>query len=306
MTTTPEQTPKKTPLEIQQAKVKAMRLAYAKEELELAERELEEAEAREKALQESRTLNKPKPKTRKKPASIVDTVSQDESYLDESELDTNDFSEDNSADGEEFAYVNDDDDNNYEQLYEEKMDMVSQKKVTSSSYGSSQPAPKAKVRSRNDERLIESYALPPHVSSWEITDNPEDPEMRMITFYADGEPATRVDINAENLEEMLDALNTEVLIVGNSDITGWSIRVPEGVELPPLFSLTSDGAIVATIPLDDDVLKKLVPALSKFYNPNKPNLMGLVNWANKHKFVAGFLVIFFTSLTAYSAWTMIF
>jgi hypothetical protein len=163
---------------------------------------------------------------------------------------------------------------------------------------------KKKVLTRVEEEAFEELNLPPHLSSWEITENPLDPETEIITFYTDGEPTTYIEINVDNLEGMMTALNTNVILLGDAEVTGWTIRTPEDTSIPSLLSLTSGAGVVATLPLDDKVLHALVPTLLKLYNPNEKGVSGFVGWMTRHKMTTTILGSLLVGIVGYSAVTV--
>jgi hypothetical protein len=161
-----------------------------------------------------------------------------------------------------------------------------------------------KVKSRQKVKEIEDLGLPPHVTSWEITPNPVTGENNIITFYSGDEATTYIEITPDNLTEIMSALNDEIFIPG-ADVTSWYLRVPDDPELPPMFSLVAGSTIVGSLPLSDDVLKRLMPRLIKIYNPNRPSWAKFVKWVQRHKILTGVLGLPFAAVFIYSISTFI-
>jgi hypothetical protein len=277
----------KTPLQIQKEKVASLRKAIAQaealEELAQAEAELEQAEL-EAELQEQQGNSY---------GLIVDDVNS-----------RNNSTED--SDGGQDQAPDEDENNDNDELPEPVIVTTKTRTPRSNHNAISTPARKNKVRTRTQERELESFGLPPHVSSWEISDSPENEENQIITFFAEGEAVTYIDVNPENLEDMMTALNSSILITGDNEVTGWSLRVPENPDIPPLLSLTANGAVLATLPLDETVLKQLLPKLESYYNPNKVTFASFMQWAKNHKFVSGFLGLVLVSTFLYAGYTALF
>lgn len=146
-----------------------------------------------------------------------------------------------------------------------------------------------KVVSRKEEAELYS-SIPPHVTSWEIILNPiNGGETELLIFYVNMKPVSCVEITVDNLSDLLDALNSNIISSGETEVTGWSIREPEDSSLPPIFSLTANGAVVASIPLDEATAKDIVPKFLKIYNPHKPTFEKLLIWTLKHKITASFI-----------------
>lgn len=142
---------------------------------------------------------------------------------------------------------------------------------------------KKKVHTRAEEELLLQQKQPPHITSWEIAPPIVEGEEDTLTFYTDGEPTTYVEINEENLEGLVDALNSQIIVLGDKEVTEWTIRYPEDTSLPPLFSLLSNSGIIGTIPLEQKMLKTLVPELLKIYSPKKKGLPALISYIEKHQ-----------------------
>lgn len=141
---------------------------------------------------------------------------------------------------------------------------------------------------------LDSLGLPPHITSWDLSENPYNPESTILSFYVEDQAVTYVEVNLENLEGLMDALSEHLILLGDNDITGWSIRKPEDETLPPILSLSSGGGVVATVALDKAVLKQMVPSLLKLYDPNKGKGGGFLRWATKHYIVSGTIGLLLT------------
>lgn len=140
---------------------------------------------------------------------------------------------------------------------------------------------KKKVYTHEEEQAI--YALPPHVTSWEVSPNTLDPDGEdLLTFYTDGVPTTFIEMNIENIEGLVDMLNERAISVSNGIADGWSIRHPEDPSFPPLLSLTSNNGVVATIPIDKKVSHNLVPAMLKIYDPREKGAKAFKAWLKAH------------------------
>jgi hypothetical protein len=170
-----------------------------------------------------------------------------------------------------------------------------------------QPTPKTRssqntVKTARDSKVynkqvldeIDSLGLPPHITSWDLSENPYDPESTILSFYVEDQAVTYVEVSLDNLEELMGALSEHLILLGDNDITGWSIRKPEDTSLPPILSLSSGGGIVATVALDKAVLKQMVPSLLKLYDPNKGKGGGFLRWATKHYIVSGTIGLLLT------------
>lgn len=158
-------------------------------------------------------------------------------------------------------------------------------------------SPKQRVTTKKVAEAIAELNLPPHVTSWELEENPYSPGETIIVFYADETPLTYIEVNLENLEDMMNALNQEIILLGNTNINGWTIRKPEDPELPRLLSFTANGGVVATVALDKEFLKAFVPALLKIYDPNKGKGGGFLAWVKKHYILSGLLTVILAALT---------
>lgn len=153
------------------------------------------------------------------------------------------------------------------------------------------------VHSKQILDQIKELNLPPHISAWDVTENPYNPERVILTFYVEETPITYIEVTIENLEELLTVLNSYILFMGDTEITGWSIRQPENPELPALLSLLSNGSVASTLPLDKEVLHKLVPALLKLYDPTKKTGGNrFINWVVKHYILSSLTGIIFLIL----------
>ena len=273
----------KTPLQIQKEKVaslrKAIERAEALEALAEAEAELEEAEAAE--------------------------LAEAEVELEEAELEQ-EPAEDEFPEQEDFSEVEENYADDDKELDEPPVAVIKTKKPRPSARTLNTSTRKTKIRTRTQERELEALGLPPHVSSWEISDSPENEDSQIITFFAEGEAVTYIDINPDNLEDMMTALNSAILITGDNEVTGWSLRVPENPDIPPLLSLTSNGGILATLPLDEAALKQLLPKLESYYQPDKITVASFKKWATKHKIVSSFLGLALISMFLYAGYTALF
>lgn len=149
--------------------------------------------------------------------------------------------------------------------------------------------PPANTKLYNKQALeeIAAQGLPPYITAWEFSPNPYDEDTTILTFYVDDEPVTYVEVNADNLEELMSALSEHMILLAKNEVTGWFIRKPEDSSLPPILSLTSGGGVISSLPLDKDILKQMVPALLKLYDPNKGKGGGFMRWAKKHYIVSG-------------------
>lgn len=140
---------------------------------------------------------------------------------------------------------------------------------------------KKKVYTHEEEQAI--LALPPHVTSWEVSPNTIDPEGEdLLTFYTDGIPTTFIEMSIENIEGLVDVLNDRAISVSNGVADGWSIRHPEDPSFPPILSLTSNNGVIATIPIDKKVSHHLVPAMLKIYDPRGKGTKAFKAWLKAH------------------------
>ena len=140
---------------------------------------------------------------------------------------------------------------------------------------------KKKVYTKEEENAI--YALPPHVTSWEVSQNAIDPEGEdLLTFYTDGVPTTFIEMTIENIEGLVDVLNDRAISVSSGIADGWSIRHPEDPAFPPILSLTSNNGVVATLPVDKKVSHQLVPAMLKIYDPREKGTKAFKAWLKAH------------------------
>lgn len=158
-------------------------------------------------------------------------------------------------------------------------------------------SPKQRVTNKKVAEAIADLNLPPHVTSWELEENPYSPGETILVFYTGETPLTYIEVNLENLEDMMNALNEEIILLGNTNINGWTIRKPEDPELPRLLSFTAHGGVVATVALDKEFLKAFVPALLKIYDPNKGKGGGFLAWVKKHYILSGIITVIIASLT---------
>lgn len=161
--------------------------------------------------------------------------------------------------------------------------------------------PERKITPRAVEQ--QTYELlPPHVSSWEITPSPVNPEQNVLIFYVNNEPHTYIEINENNLSGLMEAINYELLIVG-APVTDWYLRTPDDPNLPSILTLTSHGTVLSTLPLEEDLLKGLVPQLNKLWSPNKLSWVSVGNWVMNHKIASGFILAPFILILGYSLTT---
>lgn len=302
MTNKPRSTTPKTPLQLKKEKVAAIRRAIAQAEaLEQAEAELEEAEVEAELelleKQHAGLLNPTKEDTNStgdRDKYVEEDTSEDISKDSNENLDKNDSNYDEYNSGDEYE----------EEISEPVTTPARVKKSRATEVAT--PAQKKKVRTRTQERELEALGLPPHVSSWEITDSPETEDTQIITFFAEGEPVTYIDITPENMEDMMIALNSAIIVAADYEVTGWTLRVPEDTDIPPLLSFTSNGAVIATLPLDDAVLKQLIPKLEAYSKPETTVGASFIKWATKHKIVSGFFGLLLLSTFLYGGYTALF
>jgi hypothetical protein len=140
---------------------------------------------------------------------------------------------------------------------------------------------KKKVYTHEEEQAI--LALPPHVTSWEVSPNTIDPEGGdLLTFYTNGVPTTFIEMTIENIEGLVDVLNDRAISVSDGIADGWSIRHPEDPSFPPILSLTSNNGVVATLPIDKKVSRHLVPAMLKIYDPHEKGAKAFKAWLKAH------------------------
>lgn len=94
--------------------------------------------------------------------------------------------------------------------------------------------------------------------------------------------------------KILDNLN-ELIIIPDR----WYIKLPEDKELVPLINFYKEDKIIASLPLNDENLKGLMPVLDSLYERPEtkikpPVTKRIKKWAKKHKFSAALAILVIT------------
>lgn len=154
------------------------------------------------------------------------------------------------------------------------------------------------------ETLNTAYPVP--VARWEILPLQGDTEQTMlVTYDEEGSPLNYLILTEEYAGDLVTALNNELGLVASTP-DEWVFKIPENSKEPPKLHFLSHGAITASVPLSETLLKELMPKLLTVYDPRKKEAGNLVPWINKHKIKTGLLIILLVGTLGYGTFTYFF
>ncbi len=154
------------------------------------------------------------------------------------------------------------------------------------------------------EAIEPAYPVP--VARWEILPLNEDSDQTMlVTYDEEGTPLNYLILTEEYAGGLVTALNNELgLVVSTPD--EWVFKVPEDSKEPPKLHFLSHGAITASVPLSEPLLKDLMPKLLTVYDPRKKEAGSIVPWINKHRIKTGLLIMLLVGTLGYGTFTYFF
>ena len=137
---------------------------------------------------------------------------------------------------------------------------------------------------QRNEEVVELWKT--LATGWEIdmTQNPP-----VLTFDREGQKLSTVPLQEEVLNELVPALN-RVSVPEQEFATYWEIRRPELADdsdpLPPVLTLMRSNTIMASLPLTEELLDKLVPVLNAVHTPKIPESKlfraRIARWVKRH------------------------
>jgi hypothetical protein len=167
--------------------------------------------------------------------------------------------------------------------------------------------PTGRVMNGAQYQELKNQGLPPHLTLWEIEESPYTEGRKILVFYNGEKPVTHMEISEETTEDLLTALNHEIAYTAPESADSWFIKTPDAGNSTPYLHLTSNGAIVDSLPLTKPFMKEIMPQLLKVYNPiQEAKQKGFVPWATKHKIKSGLLIALLSFMFIYGTFTYFF
>lgn len=135
-------------------------------------------------------------------------------------------------------------------------------------------------------------------TGWDIIDDNGTPK---LFFYRNDKVITEIEVAPETMNDLMVELS-EHIITDNNIADSWTYREPADTSLPDYLTLLKDGKILATLPVDSIIGKKLGKSFNKYVEkvPLKKRINKLRTEKPKRFYSSAFLIALVAGVLLYN------